>query len=75
MHLMNWIEQSATFLSMTMKHLLVAVVFEVFLVAVILKDVLWVVLPKPLSFVNVKRAGLGLHFLTLSASWNWGRKT
>lgn len=75
MHLMNWIEQSATFLSMTRKHLLVAVVFEVFLVAVILKDVLWVVLPKPLSFVNVKRTGLGLHFLTLSASWNWGRKT
>lgn len=75
MHLMNWIELSATFLSMTRKHLLVAVVFEVFLVAVILKDVLWVVLPKPLSFVNVKRAGLGLHFLTLSASWNWGRKT
>lgn len=49
-------------------------VFEVFLVAVILKDVLWVVLPKPLSFVNVKRAGLGLHFLTLSAPWNWGRE-
>lgn len=57
------------------KHLLVAVVFEVFLVAVILKDVLWVVLPKPLSFMNVKRAGLGLHFLTLSAPWNWGRET
>lgn len=47
---------SATCLSGTRKHLLVAVVFEVFLVAVILKQVLWVVFPKPLSFVDVKRA-------------------
>lgn len=50
-------------------------VFEVFLVAVVLKDVLWVVLPKPLGFVNVKRTGLGLHLLAFSAPWNRGRKT
>lgn len=54
------------------KHLLVTVVFEVFLVAIILKDVLWVVLSKPLCFVNVKRTRLSLHFLAFSATWNRG---
>lgn len=51
--------------------LLVAVVFEVFLVAVVLKHVLRVVFPKPLCLVDVKRAGLGFHFLALSAPWDW----
>ncbi len=57
------------------KHLLVAVLFEVFLVAVVLKHVLWVVFPEPLSFVDVKRTGLGFHLLTLSAPRDWGRQT
>lgn len=55
------------------KHLLVAVVFEVFLVAVILQHVLWVVFPEPLGFVDVKRARLRLHLFTLSAPGHWGR--
>lgn len=50
-------------------------VFEVFLVAVVLKDVLWVVLPKPLGFVNVKRTRLGLHLLAFSPPWYRCRKT
>lgn len=57
------------------KHVLVAVVFEVFLVAVVLKHVLWVVFPEPLSFVDVKRAGLCLHLLTLSTPRDGGRQT
>lgn len=66
---------SATFLRRIRKHLLVAVVFEVFLVAVVLKHVLWVVFPEPLSFMDVKRAGLGLYLLTLSPPRDWGRQT
>lgn len=60
---------------MMQKDLLVAVVFEVFLVAVILQDVLRIVLPQPLSFLDVKRAGLGLHLLALSAPRNWSRQS
>lgn len=46
-------------------------VLEVFLVAVVLEDVLWVVLPQPLRFVDVEGAGLSLHLLALSAPRNW----
>lgn len=55
--------------------LLVAVVLEVLLVAVVLEDVLWVVLPQPLGLVDVKRAGLSLHLLALSAPRNWSRQS
>lgn len=51
--------------------LLVAVVLEVLLVAVVLEDVLWVVLPQPLGFVDVERTGLSLHLLALPAPRNW----
>lgn len=57
------------------KHLLVAVVLEVLLVAVVLKYVLWVVFPEPFGFVDVERAGLGLNLLPLPAPWDWGRQT
>lgn len=56
------------------KHLLVAVVFQVLLVAVVLKHMLRVMLSKPLSLVDVKRARLSLHFLTLPAPRDWGRQ-
>ena len=46
-------------------------VFQVLLVAVVLKHVLGVVLPKPLGLVDVKGARLGLHLLTLPAARNW----
>lgn len=54
------------------EHLLVAVVFEVFLVAVVLKHVLRVVFPEPFGFVDVERARLGFHLLTLPAPRDWG---
>lgn len=50
-------------------------VLEVLLVAVVLQDVLWVVLPQPLGFVDVKRAGLSLHLLALPAPRNRSRQS
>lgn len=56
------------------EYLLVAVVFQVLLIAIVLKHMLRVVLPEPLSLVDVKRTRLGLHLFTLSPPRNWGRQ-
>lgn len=49
-------------------------VLEVLLVAVVLEEVLRVVLPQPLGFVDVEGTGLGLHLLALPAPRNWSRQ-
>lgn len=65
--------------TVTRVNLLVAVVLEVFLVAVVLEHMLRIVLPQPLGLVDVERAGLGLHLLALATPGNrcrqtWGRR-
>lgn len=49
-------------------------VLQVLLVAVVLKHMLRVMLSKPLSLVDVKRARLNLHLFTLPAPRDWGRQ-
>lgn len=50
-------------------HWLVALVLEVFAIAVVQKQCVWVVLANPLHLLNIKSA-LGLDPFSLSASWN-----
>lgn len=56
------------------EHLLVAMMFQMLLVAVVLQHVLRVVFPEPLSFVDVKRTSLGLHLFAFSAPRYRGRQ-
>lgn len=54
----------------TAHHLLVAMVLYMLLVAFVLKELLRIILPKPLCFLYIKGACLRLYFLPLPAPWH-----